>query len=290
MDLSALIFVALAIAWAAYLVPKALKYHEDGASSRSVDRFSHRMRVLARREPVDSRRARLVVQPGRSASSSSVSVKPKVGAEPAAEVPAAPVDAPLAAPLRTPSPQARRAAARRAAQRRRRVLGVLLVFNLLVAGLAIGRVVHPGFVAIPVVLLVAWLVACRLMVRRERGIGRSVAPRSAPVVPAAEAPAYDPDLTADVPVVFDEDAEPVAPVESPVAAPGMWDPVPVTLPTYVAKPPAARRTVGSIDLDSTGVWTSGRTEADASLAREAEEAARAARARREADGGRALGS
>ena len=51
MDLSALIFVALAVAWAAYLVPKALRHHEDAAASRSVD-GSDRMRVLARREPV----------------------------------------------------------------------------------------------------------------------------------------------------------------------------------------------------------------------------------------------
>ena len=53
--------LALAIAWAAYLVPKALRYHEDGARSRSIDGFSHRLRVLARREPVDAKRARLVV-------------------------------------------------------------------------------------------------------------------------------------------------------------------------------------------------------------------------------------
>ena len=39
--------------------------------------------------------------------------------------------------------------------------------------------------------------------------------------------------------------------------------MPVTLPTYVGKPAAERRTVRTIDLDSTGVWTSGRTEADA---------------------------
>ena len=56
----------------------------------------------------------------------------------------------------------------------------------------------------------------------------------------------------------------------------MWDPVPVTLPTYVGKP-AARRTVRTIDLDATGVWTSGRSEADSQLARDAEEAERAAR-------------
>ena len=60
MDPSALIFVALAVAWAAYLVPKALQHHDDAVRSRSVDRFSHTMRVLARREPVDRRSARPV--------------------------------------------------------------------------------------------------------------------------------------------------------------------------------------------------------------------------------------
>ena len=64
--------------------------------------------------------------------------------------------------------------------------------------------------------------------------------------------------------------------------PSMWDPLPVTLPTYVSKPAAARRTVRTIDLDATGVWSSGRSESDSALAREADEADRAAagRARR----------
>ncbi len=61
MDLSALIFVALAVAWAVYLIPKALKHHEDDLRSRTVDKFSTSMRVLASREPVDSRTARLTV-------------------------------------------------------------------------------------------------------------------------------------------------------------------------------------------------------------------------------------
>src|SRR3954447_12333793 len=64
-DLSGLIFVALAIAWAAYLIPKALRHHEEVVRTRSVDRFSSTLRVLARREPVDRRTARLVVTPGR---------------------------------------------------------------------------------------------------------------------------------------------------------------------------------------------------------------------------------
>ena len=44
MDLSGIIFVVLALAWAFYLIPKAVKHHEDVARSRSVDRFSTAMR------------------------------------------------------------------------------------------------------------------------------------------------------------------------------------------------------------------------------------------------------
>ena len=55
-----------------------------------------------------------------------------------------------------------------------------------------------------------------------------------------------------------------------IVDPTLWDPVPVTLPTYVSKPAATRRTVRTIDLDDTGVWTSGRTDADAQIAREAD--------------------
>ncbi len=73
--------------------------------------------------------------------------------------------------------------------------------------------------------------------------------------------------------------------------PGGWDLVPVTLPTYVTKPVAERRTVRTIDLDSTGVWTSGRTDADSALAREGEQADRERRAQREqGEAGRAVGS
>ena len=82
----------------------------------------------------------------------------------------------------------------------------------------------------------------------------------------------------------------VAPAEA-ADAEGLWDPVPVTLPTYVSKP-AARRSVRTIDLDSTGVWTSGRSEADSALAREAEAADRARRrtSRKSQPGEEAVGS
>jgi len=44
---------------------------------------------------------------------------------------------------------------------------------------------------------------------------------------------------------------------APAPAPGSWRAVPVPLPTYVTAPRVAR-TVSTIDLESTGAWTSGR--------------------------------
>jgi hypothetical protein len=258
-DLSGLIFVALAVAWAAYLIPKALRHHDDVVRGRSVDRFSQSMRVLARREPVSARMARLVV-PGRAADAD-VTTKPSAAA---------------------PSPDAlyaaRRLAVTRATRRRRRVLSLLvLVLVAVVAGCATGRLAWP-YLAIPVGLLVAWLVACRLMVRKER------AARPTPLIEPT-----DDDLTEG-----DESAPTgsIAPVPAAtVAAEGLWDPVPVTLPTYVSKPPA-RRSVRTIDLDSTGVWTSGRTDADSALAREAEAEERVRRraSRKSEPGEKAVGS
>jgi hypothetical protein len=242
-DLSGLIFVALAIAWAAYLIPKALRHHDDVVRGRSVDRFSQSMRVLARREPVSARMARLVVTAERAGV---VSTKPSA-AEPAPDE----------------RFEQRREATARATRRRRRVLSLLLLALVaVVAVCAAGRLSWP-YVAAPVALLLGWLVACRLMVKRERAWRPSV---------LVEEPLEEP--------VVDE-SDPtgsVAPVRTEAAAvdPRLWDPVPVTLPTYVSKPPA-RRSVRTIDLDSTGVWTSGRTESDSALAREAEAADRVRR-------------
>ena len=280
MDLSALIFVALAVAWAVYLVPKALKHHDDVVRSRSVDRFSHTMRVLARREPVNRRNARLVVTPGRPASSAVVVTK---GGQPA----------PVAA-------RAVRTAANRAARRRRRVLGTILLAGVVVVALAAFAVIAWAWTAVPAVLLVAWLVACRLMVRRERAtsapIATPVVTSSAETVETDVAVAADTALTGEpVAARLDETPEQVADLEdtSSIAAvvdPMLWDPVPVTLPTYVTKPAARRRTVRTIDLDATGVWTSGNTAGDSQLAREAEQADKAARSRKADDDQRAVGS
>jgi pyruvate/2-oxoglutarate dehydrogenase complex dihydrolipoamide acyltransferase (E2) component len=156
----------------------------------------------------------------------------------------------------------------------------VLVLALLgvVAAAALGRV-DRVLVAVPVVLLLGWLGACRVMVRRERRW------RPAEVATTSEqaADAQAPTAPAETPAV-----------EAAAPDPDLWDPVPVTLPTYVSKPPA-RRAVRTIDLDATGVWTSGRTESDTALAREADAAQAAERgvrrtARTDPQNGEAVGS
>jgi len=260
--------VALAVAWAAYLIPKALQHHDEVVRSRSVDRFSHRMRVLARREPVNGRNARLVVTPGRAAAPPVVTTK-----------------GPAIADAR-----ARREAVARATRRRRRVLGLLLLTNVAVITVAAFQLISWWWVAAPAALLVAWLVTCRLMVRSERGIRRS---RTATPLDDT-APEVQANAEGDSPLE-DTMASPlgaplVVEAELAHAVPDMWDPVPVTLPTYVSKP-AARRTVRTIDLDETGVWSSGRSESDSALAREADEAERAQRSQRDGgEGRRVVGS
>lgn len=307
MDLSALIFVALAVAWAVYLIPKALKHHDEVVRSRSVEKFSHTMRVLARREPVDRRNARLVVSPIRASARPPVETKaharpelPVAGA--VAETVSASVtttvtrevDASVARTSR-PSPTAERASARRAAKRRRNVLALVLLANAVVIGLAAASVITWPWVAAPAAVLVAWLVACRVSVRAER---RRRATRAAIEIGLPPLVDDEPgDLTGELPVTPPQPRVPATPAapaapepsESSPAADlpavvtgeipvvGGWDMVPTTLPTYVGKPAAARRTVSTIDLDSTGVWSSGRNDEDSALARSAEESARTAR-------------
>ena len=255
MDPSALIFVALAVAWAVYLIPKALEHHEESARTRTVERFSKTMRVLARREPVSRRKARLVKVGASGSSDTSESSERRRDSRGVS------LDAPR---VTAEQLRARRRAAARAARRRLRVLTLVLVANVVVAALAWFKVVEWVWCAVPAGVLVAWLVACRLMVKRERAdLTRARIPTQVP----APAPR---DLTeevaaVDAPLPGDEVAE---------RDPDAWDPVHTPLPTYVSKP-VARRTVSTIDLDSTGVWSSGRSAADSKLAREADAAERA---------------
>ena len=296
MDLSALIFVALAVAWAVYLIPKALKHHDEVQRSRSVDKFSHTMRVLARREPVDRRTARLVVSPVRAVLRPPVETKahatPDSPGERDEELIEVPVEVTVTRPV---SPQVARAAARRAASRRRNVLGLVALANAVVVGLAVASVVGWPWVAAPATVLVAWLAACRLSVRSERAARAARSAIEIGLPPEVEIEQDDTDLTGEISPVPPKPREPQvpSPQESPAGeAPavltgeipiiaesvaGGWDMVPTTLPTYVTKAAAQRRTVSTIDLDSTGVWSRGRNDDDSALARSAEKSARTAR-------------
>ncbi|MCR1783985.1 hypothetical protein KVF89_15705 [Nocardioides carbamazepini] len=308
MDLSSLIFVALFVAWAVYLVPKALRHHEEDASSRSVEGFSDRLRVLARRDAVSSTEAELIekdrlvetaaladVPADDSASTTAAGSGEKAEAEPAAPTPAPRASRPVDRP-----------AARRAAARRRRVFNLLLLAVVVVAGLAIGKVVAWVWLAAPAGLMVVWLVACRLMVTRERAARSSQVRRRrttlADEVIAAEDASSGPDAedgpfgklrddTDEIPVVTAEVLDEPAAESGESARPveDGWTPVPVPLPSYVAKAPAGR-TVRTIDLDSTGVWSSGRNEADSQLAREADAQRAQADAATEDEQRRATGS
>ncbi|MGZ4485613.1 MAG: divisome protein SepX/GlpR [Nocardioidaceae bacterium] len=285
MDLSGIIFVALAIAWAVYLVPKALKHHDEVARTRSIDRFSTAMRVLARREPVSRRDSRLVVTPARGADNPRVLVP---SATPVAE--AAQVDAPPAAAAPRPlRPASQRAAARAAARRRRHILSFLLLADLVVAVLAGLAVLAWWSVAIPVALTLLYLVLCRTQVRRDQVAGwdREIV-ASAEAEPAARRRAARVEVREGVRYDEFDDAEDTVAIDvallDAVAVTtedggSLWDPLPMTLPTYVTKP-KARRTVRTIDLNEPNTWTSGRTEEDSRLV--AETAAQAAEAEAEA--------
>jgi len=289
-DLSGIIFVVLAVAWAVYLIPKALRHHDEVARTRSIDRFSTAMRVLARREPVNRRDARLVVSPARAAGNPRV-LTPTRLAEP--EAPVAVVVKPAVSRARL---EARRKAARAAARRRRHILSFLLLCTVATSVAAYLAFVPWWFVAIPGGLTLAYLVLCRTQVRRESLLDFealvdrpedagdvTVAPRRAVRVEVQDgtprqsaAPAVaeriDEHGVADFDDTEDTVGIDVALLEAIVLPTedggSLWDPLPVTLPTYVSKP-KAKRTVRTIDLGEPGTWTSGRTAEDAQVVAQA---------------------
>jgi hypothetical protein len=286
-DLSGIIFVVLAVAWAVYLIPKALRHHDEVARTRSIDRFSTAMRVLARREPVSRRDARLVVSPARAAGNPRV-ITPSRPADP--EAPVAVAVKPAVSRSRL---EARRKAARAAARRRRHILSFLLLCTVATSVACYLAYVPWWSVAIPAALTLAYLVLCRTQVRRESLhdfdvlVGRPdeagdgiVVPRRAARVEAQDGTPRQPAAAAATAERIDEhgvadfdDTEDTVGIEvallDAIVVPtedggSLWDPLPVTLPTYVSKP-KAKRTVRTIDLGEPGTWTSGRTAEDTQI-------------------------
>ena len=296
MELSGLIFVALALVWAVVLLPKALRHHDELAETRSVDGVSDSMRVLARREVVNEKEARLVVGPAPAPASP----------RPAGSAEATPV---VRTPVTTERVRARIAAQRKAAAaaaRRRRHILVALLLAFAGMGIAAGLGHLPLWVVgVPAGLAVGFLVVARLTVRREHArweveivrlkvaastspstsTSTSTSPASAAARLSAESgaregesesvpapvPAHDERGFAVVSGLDDTSAFPVGLLDDVVPttdAGSLWDPLPVTLPTYVTKP-RANRSVRTIDLSAPGVASSGHDPASSALVADA---------------------
>ena len=251
MDLSAVIFVVLAVAWAVYLIPKALQHHDELAGERLEEGQSERVRVL--------RRHRKAAQPEPEAAG-------------LATTPLEEQSAPVTAVARAATADVRpttRAAARRAARNRRRVLGALLLVLAVVGALAGLAVVPTWAPAVPAALLVAFLVLARISVRRAQGTPslRADVPATTTSAPAVEQGRDVVGSRSGTVSVEDLVGSPRPEVEAALASEGsLWDPLPMTLPTYVNKA-RARRTVRTIEL--TGMTSSGHDEAASAVARTA---------------------
>ncbi|WP_329002957.1 hypothetical protein OHA18_07075 [Kribbella sp. NBC_00709] len=232
MGTTGLIYVAIVAAWAAYLVPMWLK-RGDEARRQPVVPSSAEARVLSR----DPSRPRYVVRPAGTT---------------AADDPSP--------PKRYVPNRARRVAA----MRRRRVLSILTLSLLSVVALA-GLAMLPWWtVAIPGASILGFVVLTRVQLRRQaRTRARIAAQRRTHSQsrhdrgPAGK-PAPSPDEEMTIEVKLPATPAPAEPKEKP-AAEGLWDPVPVTLPTYVLKEKAPDRTVRTISLTDDEVFSSART-------------------------------
>jgi hypothetical protein len=165
---SGVVYGVIVLLWAVVLVPMWLRRHDAANETRSADRFSHAMRTLSPRNTPGQRE---IVMPARAPETT----RPVVSG---------PVDM--------------RAAARRSlARRRRRVLFALVATAAGLAVVAAFGIVPWPVVAIPVVLLVLYVVNLRMQAKRASALRRrapSVAREGRPTRAPAPAPAPDPSL------------------------------------------------------------------------------------------------
>ncbi|MFD1859701.1 hypothetical protein EHW97_00895 [Aeromicrobium camelliae] len=276
---SGLIVAFVVALWAAYFVPLVLRRYDEANKNSALDTEGPMRRVVTPPRPDQAEPA-----------------------PPRAE----------RAPRPKPKPTITRETARIAARRRRRTLLTLVAVLAIVGGVAGFGYLPLWSIAVPAGLIVAWLIACRLMVRQELGLAtpRERAPkptrapkeRSAATAPRRGAGRWssvkkaasswassstdsgssrqlededtiivqvddiDPDrkhVMEDVPLTSDALDEQLQIAVPSVGTSGemLWDPLPVTLPTYVTKPRAGR-TVRTIDFTQAGAWTSGHVEGE----------------------------
>ena len=235
MGTTGLIFAAIAVAWLAYLIPTYLRHRSPAAEVlNSTDRFSDSMRII------------------------------RSGAAPLVDVDGAEISS-----VEVSTPLTRRAAIaelrrqeRAAAARRRRVLVVLAVGLSAVIGVAAFELIDWFWVAVPGALIVGFVVVARFSVRAMRrhldvrferindcGDEQTILMRRAEI---------------EIAVTGRNRKTPPSPTASARAerstARALWDPLPITLPTYVSKP-LTPRTVRTIDLSGPDVTSSGRKTA-----------------------------
>ena len=138
--------------------------------------------------------------------------------------------------------------ARSAARRRARTAGILVFLLLVATGLAAFNITPWWGLAIPGALLAAFLVASPIMVR---AMNRRFDARAQRVMEG-----YTEDELTET-IHLDEPEESIT-IDVDLSAPqvtgSLWDPIPVTAPTYVSKP-LAPRTVRTIDLSAPVVAT-----------------------------------
>ena len=218
-----LIYAAIVAAWLAYLIPTYLKRHanDDYEESDPRSRFTSSIKII---------------REGSSAARDE--------------------DGELLGEAEVSTPLTRRAAlagVRRseqiAASRRRRVLLVLLVAVTACLALSVAGLIPFWSIAIPGGLAVAFLGLARYSVKAMRSsLDAQVA--------AIKRSGASEEETLTV-TVEDFKAEVKAPSQVKQLVSGLWEPIPVTTPTYVSKP-LAPRTVRTIDLSGPDVTSSAR--------------------------------
>jgi hypothetical protein len=224
------IFVAIAIAWLAYLVPHFVRRREGEPvqASDPANRFSDSVRIVQR------------------------GTAPLLDQD-LAEITSYEVSTPL---TRQAAVGDLRRLERLAASRRRRALMALLAATSAVIGVCAVPLLPWWVAAIPGGLLGVFVLVARLSLwKMRRGLD---ARYKGILLGSNEATVFLSRKDVKQAVAAAVPAARGASKSEPIVKPGgLWDPVPITLPTYVSKP-LAPRTVRTIDLSGADVTSSGR--------------------------------
>lgn len=231
MGTTGVIFAAIAVAWLAYLVPHFVRRRDDDElleDSDPADRFSDSMRIV------------------------------RYGTAPLLDQ-----DLEEIASFEVSTPQTRRAAVndlRRlevvAASRRRRVLLILMAALSVVIALCAAHLIPWWSAAIPGGLLLIFVVLARISVRLML---KGLDARYAEIRHGNNESTIF--LSRKDFAKLGTMADPSGGKADSAKRPGLlWDPIPITMPTYVSKP-LAPRTVRTIDLSGPGASSATRHEA-----------------------------